>query len=105
MTHKFPLLDYIAGAPGPRDWNCRRGAIVNYAHLPADKKAGFKVVGITDQNYEQAQRTAKEHSLAQVFASVDDLLRQPEIEIVDIASYPAGTGDSSTDTPSADSAG
>ena len=32
------------------------GGIVNYAHLPAYKKAGFKVVGITDKNHEQAER-------------------------------------------------
>jgi predicted dehydrogenase len=65
------------------------GGIVNYAHLPAYKKAGFKVVGITDRNHEQAERTSKEHGIGKIYASVDELLRQPEIEIVDIAVYPA----------------
>src|SRR5207244_11132961 len=65
------------------------GAIVNYPHLPAYKKAGFKVVGITDQNREKAERTAKEHGIEKVCASVEELLRVPEVEIVDIAVYPA----------------
>lgn len=63
--------------------------IVNYAHLLAYKKAGFTVVGITDRNREQADRTAKDHGIGTVFAGVDELLHQPEIEIIDIAVYPA----------------
>jgi predicted dehydrogenase len=88
----FPHLDYKPKLPQRLDHAIGivgAGGIVNYAHLPAYKKAGFKVVGITDRNREQAERTAKNHGIANVYGSVDELLRQPEIEIVDIAVYPA----------------
>jgi predicted dehydrogenase len=88
----FPYLDYKPKLPHRLDHGIGivgAGGIVNYAHLPAYKKAGFKVFGITDRNREQAERTAKDHGIATVYATVDDLLRQPEVEIVDIAVYPA----------------
>jgi predicted dehydrogenase len=91
MPAIFPHLDYKPKLPRRMDHGIGivgAGGIVNYAHLPAYKKAGFKVVGITDRNREQAERTAKEHGIGKVFASVDELLSQPEIEIVDIAIYP-----------------
>src|SRR6202023_1454719 len=92
MDELFPSLDYKPKMPRRADHGIGivgAGGIVNYAHLPAYKKAGFKVVGITDRNHEQAEHTAKEHGIGKVYASVDELLRQPEIEIVDIAVYPA----------------
>src|SRR5713226_5618179 len=92
MTDIFPHLDYRPKLPQRMDHGIGivgAGGIVNYAHLPAYKKAGFKVVGITDRNREQAERTAKQHGIAKVYANVDELLRQPEIEVVDIAVYPA----------------
>jgi predicted dehydrogenase len=91
MTDNFPHIDYEPKMPKRLDRGIGivgSGGIVNYAHLPAYKKAGFKVVGITDQNLEQAERTAKEHGIGKVFASVDELVREPDIEIVDIAVFP-----------------
>jgi predicted dehydrogenase len=88
----FPHLDYKPKLPQRLDHGVGiigAGGIVNYAHLPAYKKAGFNVVGITDRSRDQAERTAKDHGIAKVYAGVDELLRQPEIEIVDIAVYPA----------------
>jgi len=92
MTDNFPKLDYKPKLPKRLDRGIGivgAGGIVNYAHLPAYKKAGFKVVGITDRNRQQAARTAKEHGIANIFENVDELLRQSEIEIVDVAVYPA----------------
>src|SRR5580698_8538881 len=88
----FPHLNYKPKLPQRMDHGIGivgAGGIVNYAHLPAYKKAGFKVVGVTDRNREQAERTAKEHGIAKVYASIEELLHEPEIEIVDIAVYPA----------------
>jgi len=62
LTDVFPHLDYKPKLPQRMDHGIGivgAGGIVNYAHLPAYKKAGFKVVGITDRNREQAERTAK----------------------------------------------
>jgi len=92
LTDVFPHLDYKPKLPQRMDHGIGivgAGGIVNYAHLPAYKKAGFKVVGITDRNREQAERTAKEHGIGKVYDSVDELLRQLQVEIVDIAVYPA----------------
>jgi len=91
MTDVFPHLDYKPRMPKHADHGIGiigTGGVVNYAHLPAYKKAGFRVVGVTDQNRDKAARTAKEHGISQVYDSVDELLGRPEIEIVDIAVYP-----------------
>jgi predicted dehydrogenase len=92
MTDIFPHLDCKPKMPRRMDRGIGiigTGGIVNYAHLPAYKNAGFKVVGVTDRNREQAERTAKEHGIGRVYGTIADLLSQPEIEIVDIAIYPA----------------
>src|SRR5258707_15223029 len=92
MTDIFPHLDYKPKLPQRMDHGIGivgAGGIVSDAHRPAYKKAGFRVVGITDRNREQAERTAKEHGIGKVYASVDELLGQPGVEIVDIAVYPA----------------
>ncbi|HXY50708.1 MAG TPA: Gfo/Idh/MocA family oxidoreductase [Terriglobales bacterium] len=89
---RFPNLDYRPKMPRRTDRGIAiigAGGIVNYAHLPAYKKAGFKVLGITDQKLEQAQRTAKEHGIPKVYASIAELLSDPEVEITDVAVYPS----------------
>ena len=64
------------------------GGIVNYAHLPAYKAAGFTVLACYDHTPETAIRTAREHGIPRVAASIDDLLADPAIAIVDIAVTP-----------------
>ena len=91
MDDILPHLEYSPILPKRLDHGIGiigAGGIVNYAHLPAYKKAGFKVVGITDRESDRAERTAKEHSIPRVFASVDELLADPQVKIVDIAVYP-----------------
>src|SRR5258708_12618869 len=92
MTDIFPHLDYKPKLPQRMDHGIGivgAGGIVNYAHLPAYKKAGFRVVGITDRNREQAERTAKEVGMGKGCGGVDEVLGQLEGEIVDIVVYPA----------------
>ena len=91
MPEIFPHLDYRPKLPQRLDHGIGiigAGGIVNYAHLPAYKKAGFKVVGITDREHEKAERTAKEHGIPRVFRSATELLADPQVNIVDIAVYP-----------------
>src|SRR5918997_5118207 len=64
------------------------GGIVNYAHLPAYRQSGFRVVACYDRDPEAAARTAQEHGIPRVASSVDDLLADPKIEIVDLAITP-----------------
>jgi len=89
---EFPSLDYKPKMPRLMSHGIGivgAGGIVNYAHLPAYKKAGFKVVGITDKNHQQAEQTAKQHGIPKVYATVDDLLSDRDVEIADVAVYPA----------------
>ncbi|MGC1837715.1 MAG: Gfo/Idh/MocA family oxidoreductase [Candidatus Acidiferrales bacterium] len=93
MSDVFPHLDYKPKLP--RNMNhgiaiIGAGGIINYAHLPAYKKAGFRVVGITDRNREAAESTAKQHAIPKIYASVEELLADRDVEIVDVAVYPAG---------------
>jgi len=88
MPEVFPHLDYKPKLPARLDHAIGivgAGGIVNYAHLPAYKKAGFKVAGITDKNREQAERTAREHGIAKVYASVQELAADRAVEIMDVA--------------------
>jgi predicted dehydrogenase len=61
------------------------GAIVKQAHLPAYATYGANVVGV----YDVSPDATRDVEAGQVFASLDELLAHPEIEIVDIATHPA----------------
>jgi predicted dehydrogenase len=81
-------LDYIPRLPLKPDFGIGiigAGQIVNQAHLPAYRKAGFSVLAITDQNSQAAEDTARRFCIPRVCASVEELLETPGIEIVDIA--------------------
>jgi predicted dehydrogenase len=61
------------------------GGIVEGAHLPAYQRAGLPVVGITDLDAARAQRVAEAFGIPRVYESVDALLADPAVEVVDIA--------------------
>lgn len=81
-----PKFDYGIGIIG-----C--GGIVNYAHLPAYRSRGLRVLACYDQNREAAERTAREHGIPTVAASIAELLSDPAIEIIDIAITPWAQAD------------
>jgi predicted dehydrogenase len=64
------------------------GGIVQYAHIPAYKKAGFNLVGCFDLNPETARKVAAEHGIPHVYQTLDELLSAPEVDVVDIAVPP-----------------
>jgi predicted dehydrogenase len=74
-------IDYGIGSVG-----C--GGIVQYAHQPAYKKAGFNVVAAYDLKRENAETVAKEFDIPRVYETLDELLADPAVEIVDIAVPP-----------------
>lgn len=91
VSQVIPHLDQTPKMPRRQDRGIGivgAGGIVNYAHLPAYKKAGFKVVAITDQNLDKAEATARAHGIPRICATVDELVRDAEVEIVDVAVYP-----------------
>jgi predicted dehydrogenase len=61
------------------------GGIVNYAHLPAYAAHGLRVLACYDVNPEAARKTAAEHGIPTVYETLDTLLADDRIEIVDIA--------------------
>ncbi len=64
------------------------GGIVQYAHMPAYKKAGFNTVAAYDIKREVAENVATEFSIPNVHDTVEELLVDPAVEIVDIAVPP-----------------
>lgn len=61
------------------------GEIVEAAHLPAYALAGFRVVGIFDVDAAKAQRLAARFSIGRTYATLDELLADDDVEVVDIA--------------------
>lgn len=79
LEHKLPpKTDYGIAFIG-----C--GGIVNYGHIPAYQAHGFKLIGGYDINPEASRKTVQEHGLKKVYETLDDILNDPLIQIVDIA--------------------
>ena len=74
-------IDYGIGVVG-----C--GGIVQYAHLPAYKKAGFRSVAVYDIDKDKAEAVAQEFNIPNAYDSLDDLLADPDVDIIDIAVPP-----------------
>jgi len=64
------------------------GFIVNDCHLVAYRKAGFNPVAIASRHRERAEAVARRHGLARVYDTADQLLNDPQIEVLDIAVPP-----------------
>lgn len=64
------------------------GEIVDVAHLPAYRAHGLDIRGIYDLDPARAREVATRHELPHVYASLDDLLADPDVEVVDIAVVP-----------------
>jgi len=61
------------------------GGIVNYGHIPSYQANGFHMVGGYDINREAAEQTVHQHGLKKVYATLAEVLHDPQIQIVDIA--------------------
>ena len=61
------------------------GGIVNYGHIPAYKASGFSMIGGYDINPEAAEKTVCEHGLEKVYRSLDEVILDPRVQILDIA--------------------
>lgn len=81
-------LDYHPQPPPRRDLGIGiigTGSIVNFAHLPAYQKAGYRVVGLCDVRPEAVEQTRARWGID--FATTDyrALSAHPEVQIVDVA--------------------
>ena len=64
------------------------GAILDVGHLPVYRAAGIPVPAIWGRNRNHAERLAEAHDIPRVHDTLDDLLADPEIAVVDIAVVP-----------------
>lgn len=64
------------------------GNIVENAHLPSYRSAGFRVVAITSRSEAHARRVAGATGIDRVHPSLDALLNDPEVDVVDVAVPP-----------------
>lgn len=65
------------------------GGIVNDAHQPAYKKAGFETLGIFDLNEKQARSTAKKFGIKKVYKTLKEALNHSTDEVVFDVAVPA----------------
>ncbi len=65
------------------------GGIVGDAHLPAYKKAGFQVLGITNRTKEKAEKLAAQWNIPNAYGSIADAIAAaPENAVYDITIVP-----------------
>jgi predicted dehydrogenase len=81
-----PRIDFGIGAVGA-------GFIMRDVHLKAYADAGFKVVGITSRRPEIAREVAEVRGIPRVYESLEDMLDDEAVEILDIAVPPDKQGD------------
>ena len=90
--NEFTLdLRLAAEMPSRRDWRIGTigsGAIVRGCHQVAYRNAGFNSYGIASQNKANAEEVAKEFNIPQVYDSWQQLIKDKNIEILDIAVPP-----------------
>ena len=81
-------IDYRPRLPSRLDYGIAIvgcGGIVDYAHLPAYRAAGLNIRGCQDLDQATARRLAAKHGIETVYPSLDAMLADPSVEIVDIA--------------------
>lgn len=86
-----PPLNYLPTLPRRRDWRigcAGAGFIVRDCHLVAYRNAGFNPVAIASRNPATARAVADLRSVPTVHDTYDALLRDPSVEILDVAVPP-----------------
>ena len=64
------------------------GFIMSDCHLVAYRQAGFNPVAIAARRYKKAREVAARHAIPQTYKTYQELLADPQIEVVDIAVPP-----------------
>ena len=84
-------LNIHSPLPERKDWRIGcigSGFIMNDCHLAAYRKAGFNPMAIASRTKENASKCAKQNHIGNVFESIDQLLDDNSIEVLDIAVPP-----------------
>jgi predicted dehydrogenase len=64
------------------------GAIVEYAHIPAYRASGLPIAGVFDVDQARAHDVADRFGIPRVYVSLEELLTDPTVGVVDIAVPP-----------------
>lgn len=81
-------LDYRPKLPKNRSMGIAiigAGEIVASCHLPAYRMGGLNVIGIFDLDKQRAQSLATAFGLSRAYGSLEELLEDPDVQVVDIA--------------------
>jgi hypothetical protein len=93
MNTVAPLdLGYLPVMPKRRDLGIGvvgAGFIVCHCHLVAYQNAGFKLVGLTSRTMSTAREVAQLRKVPHVFPTLEAMLDNPEIDVVDVAVPPS----------------
>lgn len=84
-------LNYRPTMPSRKDWRigcAGAGFIVRDCHLVAYHNAGFNPIAIASRNPATAREVATLHSIPTVHDTIEALLANPEVEILDVAVPP-----------------
>lgn len=84
-------LDYLPRLPRRRDVGIGcigAGFIMRDCHLVAYRQAGFNPVAIASRNPDHARAVATQHHIPRVHNTISELLRDPSVEVLDIAVPP-----------------
>src|SRR3954469_8986038 len=91
MTEGLPQIDYSPRLPRDksRPIGCiGAGFIMRDCHLVAYRQAGFNPVAIASRTPANAQAVAQQPGIPRCHASFDELLDDPDIEVLDVAVPP-----------------
>ncbi|WP_078382476.1 Gfo/Idh/MocA family protein [Sutcliffiella halmapala] len=84
-------LDYVPKLGDKKDYGIGivgAGFIVKECHLPAYREAGYNVVGIYNRTVSKAQEVAEQFHIPNVYSSLEEMLSDPRIDVVDISVPP-----------------
>jgi len=84
-------LNIHSSIPERKDWRIGcigSGFIMSDCHLVAYSKAGFNPVAIASRTKDNAIKCAEQHKIGSVYGSIDQLLDDESIEVLDIAVPP-----------------
>jgi predicted dehydrogenase len=84
-------LDYLPRLPRRRDFRIGcvgAGFIMSDCHLVAYRQAGFNPVAIFSRDPARARAVAERHGIPRCYGSYSELLRDPDVEVLDIAVPP-----------------
>ncbi|MCI0463025.1 MAG: Gfo/Idh/MocA family oxidoreductase [Gemmataceae bacterium] len=84
-------LDYLPRLPRRKDFRigcAGSGFIMSDCHLAAYRQAGFNPVALAARDPQRARAVAQRHNIPRCHATIDDLLADESVEVLDIAVPP-----------------